>query len=354
MASEVGGRPDAEIAGAAIAYRRRVRRASVLIVASLVTALSITAFLPTTPGADRVGLLVGAGTVGASALIWFFLVPRELFAGHRIFVAAVLAQASLLVVIALSGGIAGTQFAYYLLPVLVQIFGGKIRETVALGAIAALGIVGLAITQDNGGPARTFSLAVIRLLELGTITAFASIAAATTGATRRELTSRTGTLAGETEANFQLAVTDTLTGLYNRRFMSDVLGRLVARSERNGRPLSVIALDVDGLKVVNDSRGHAAGDALLRAAGDAIREGLRSEDLGVRAGGDEFIAVLAEAGEAEAQLVAARIRSSFTQRKGDTGAGLSCGIAVWTPGTSVEALLGAADASLYDAKLGRR
>lgn len=345
--------PEAEIASAAVAYRRRVRRASVLIVASLITALSITAFLPTTPEADRLGLLIGAATVAASALVWFFLVPPELFAGHRIFAAAGLAQASLLVVIALSGGLEGRQFPYYLLPVLVQIFGGKIRETVVLGAIAAFGVVGLATIQDYGGPEHAFSLAVIRLLELGTITAFASIAAATTGATRRELTLRTGALAGETGANFQLAVTDPLTGLYNRRYMSSVLSRLLARSERNGRPLSVIALDVDGLKAVNDFQGHAAGDALLRAAGDAIRESLRAEDFGVRVGGDEFVAVLADTREADAHLIAERIRSSFTRRTGGTHAGLSHGIAAWTPGTSVEALLGAADASLYDAKRAR-
>lgn len=342
--------PEEEIASAAVAYRRRVRRASVLIVASLIAALSITAFLPTTPETDRVGLLIGAGTVGASALLWFFLVPRDWFSGHRIFVAALLAQVSLFVVLALSGGLESTQFSYYLLPVLVQIFGGQVRETVVLGAIAALGIVGLAIAHDYGGPHHGFSLAVTRLLELGTITAFACIAAATTGATRRELAARAGTLAGETEANFQLAITDPLTGLYNRRFMSDLLGRLIARSERSGGPLAVIMLDVDGLKQVNDSQGHAAGDALLRAAGDAIREGLRAEDIGVRAGGDEFIAVLAEAGEAEARLVAERIRISFEQRSGHTATGLSSGIAVWAPGTTVDALLGAADASLYGAK----
>ena len=342
--------PEEEIASAAVAYRRRVRRASVLIVASLIAALSITAFLPTTPDADRVGLLIGAGTVGASALLWLFIVPHDWFSGHRIFVAAVLAQASLLVVLALSGGLEGTQFPYYLLPVLVQIFGGRVRETVVLGAIAALGIVGLAITQDHGGPARSFSLAVTRLLELGTITAFVAIAASTTGATRRELAERTGMLAGETEANFRLAITDPLTGLYNRRFMSDILGRLVARSERNGQPLAVIALDVDGLKQVNDSEGHAAGDALLRVAGDAIREGLRAEDIGVRAGGDEFIAVLAGTGEADARLVAERIRSSFAGRIAGTAAGLSSGVAVWAPGTTVDGLLSAADASLYDAK----
>lgn len=342
--------PEEEIANAAVAYRRRVRRASVLIIGSVIAALCITAFLPAAPEVYRMGLLVGAGTVGACALLWFFLVPRDWFSGHRIFAAALLAQASLFVVLALSGGLEGTQFPYYLLPVLVQIFGGRIRDSVILGAIAALGIVVLAITVDHGGSGHAFSLAVIRVLELGTITAFASIAAATIGATQRELTSRTGTLASETEANFRLAVTDPLTGLYNRRFMSDILGRLVARSERDGRPLSVIALDVDGLKQVNDSQGHAAGDALLRVAGDAIREGRRAEDIGVRVGGDEFIVVLAETGEADARVVAERIRSFFIRRIGDARAGLSHGIAVWAPGTSVEALLGAADASLYGAK----
>lgn len=112
----------------------------------------------------------------------------------------------------------------------------------------------------------------------------------------------------------------------------------------------MIALDVDGLKQVNDSEGHAAGDALLRAAGDAIRDGLRAEDIGVRAGGDEFIVVLAGTDEADARLVAERIRSSFTQRIGEARAGLSHGVGLWAPGTSVEALLAAADASLYGAK----
>jgi len=348
--------PEAELAGAAAAYRRRVRRASVAIVGGLVVALSVNALLPTTLPTHRAGLLVGAAIVTGSALVWFFLVPRSLFGTHRIFAAAVLAQVSLLAVLALGGGIASPQFPYYLLPVLVQIFGGLARKAMFVGALATVGIIGLAALQGAGGgdPAVIRDFAVTRVLELITITAFASIAAATTGATRRELSARTSTLAGETEANYLLAVTDPLTGLYNRRFMTDELDRLVARSKRHGASLAILAIDVDGLKSVNDKYGHAKGDTVLRAAGDAIREGLRAEDIGVRLGGDEFIALLTGAAEADALVVRSRIHSAFIRRTSDTGADLSFGVALWSPGTSAEALLGTVDEKLYEAKRGRR
>jgi len=347
--------PATELASAAAGYRRRVRRASVAIVGGLIGALVVTAVLPTTVPSERSGLLIGAGIVLAAALVWFFLVPRTLFAAHRIFAASLLAQASLLAVIALSGGIGSRQFPYYLLPILVQILGGQVGRTVVLGGIAALGIVGMSAVQSNGGDTGTArDIAVTRLLELATITGFASLAAGTTGGARRELAARAVSLAGETEANYLLAVTDPLTGLYNRRFMTDELHRLVARSERQKSALAILAIDIDGLKTVNDTHGHAAGDDVLRAAGDAIREGLRASDIGVRVGGDEFIALLAGAGEDDLQIVRSRIRSAFGRRPTALDADLSFGLAMWSPGLSAEGLLERGDAKLYEAKRERQ
>lgn len=346
---------NAELASEAARYRRRVRRASVAIIGGLIAALGVSAALPSTAPDARVGLLEGAGIVLVSSLVWFFLVPRTLFAPHRVFAAALLAQGSLLAVLALSGGIGSRQFPYYLLPILVQVFGGRVRPAVLLGGIASVGIIGLAAVEaDRGGdPGETRDIAVTRLFELATITAFASIAAGTTGAARRELAARTGRLAGETEANYLLAVTDPLTGLYNRRFMTDELERLVARSVRQVSPLTILAIDVDGLKTVNDTRGHPAGDAVLRAAGEAIREGLRSADLGVRIGGDEFLALLAGAGEEDTHVVRSRIRSAFLRRPEAIGTDLSFGLASWSPGMTADALLEQVDAKLYEAKRGR-
>ena len=342
---------ETELASAAAAYRRRVRRASVAIVGGLVSALVVTAVLPTTAPPDRSGLLAGAGIILAAALVWFFLVPRTFFGAHRIFAASLLAQASLLAVIALSGGIGSRQFPYYLLPILVQILGGQVGRTVLLGGVAALGIVGMAAVQAGGGDLETArDITVTRLLELATITGFASLAAGTTGGARRELAARTVSLAGETEVNYLLAVTDPLTGLYNRRFMTDELDRLIARSARQESPLAILAIDIDGLKTVNDTHGHAAGDDVLRAAGDAIREGLRASDIGVRVGGDEFIALLAGAGEDDTQIVRSRIRSAFGRRPTALGTDLSFGLAIWSPGLSAQALLERVDVKLYEAK----
>lgn len=345
---------EAELAAATVAYRRRVRTAGVAIVGGLIGALAMTAFLPSTGAAQRDALLIGAGTVAASAAFWYFVVPRHLFSGHRIFVSGLLAQMSLLVVIALAGGTASLQFPYYLLPVLAQIFGGRVGETLLMGTIAAGGVVGLAVLERAmPGSAVTLDLVVIRVLELATITAFACIAAATTGRSWRELAARTSALAGETEANYRLAVTDQLTGLFNSRYMGEQLDRFTSRLARTGGSLSVVAMDVDGLKSVNDTKGHAAGDAVLRAAGDSIREQLRVADLGVRVGGDEFILVLADAGADQAAVVAERVRRSFLARTVDAGVDLSYGAAAWKGDQSSELLLRAADESLYRAKRAR-
>ena len=349
LAGETAG---IEAAAAAAAYRRRVRRAGITITAGLIGALGLSAFLPSTGPGDRSGLLIGAAAVAVSALAWNRVVPRHWFRSRRIFAAGVFAQTSLVVVLALTGGVRSTQFAYYLLPVLAQIFSGDVRGTAAFGGLAAAALIGIAVGQASGAPdaAVIRDVAVIRVLELGTITVFACVAAATIGATRRELGQRTMALAEETEANYRLATTDQLTGLHNRRFMNDAMDRLIASSSRHAQGFALLAMDVDGLKRVNDAMGHAAGDALLRAVGEAIREQVRAEDIGVRLGGDEFVALLSATDVEAATSVGERIVSSFRRRTAGTGAGLTIGVAAWRPGMSADALLYEADASLYRRK----
>ena len=114
-----------------------------------------------------------------------------------------------------------------------------------------------------------------------------------------------------------------------------------------------MSLDVDGLKGVNDSRGHQAGDALLRGIADALRAVLRSEDIAVRTGGDEFIVLLPDSDRGEAVKVAYRIRQRIAAL-GDHGAGgVSSGIAVWRRGSDPDETLRQADAELYRAKASR-
>jgi diguanylate cyclase (GGDEF)-like protein len=84
------------------------------------------------------------------------------------------------------------------------------------------------------------------------------------------------------------AMTDPLTGLYNRRYFSDALNRELAKASRTGGPVSVILMDLDLFKKVNDTWGHAAGDAVLKAVGALIRKGVRGSDIAARHGGEEF------------------------------------------------------------------
>ena len=151
----------------------------------------------------------------------------------------------------------------------------------------------------------------------------------------------------------RLAATDGLTGLYNRHFMGEQLRLLEALATRHGRAFSVIAIDVDGLKRVNDTFGHEAGDVALRGCATALRQTLRGADIPVRTGGDEFLALLPDTALAEAARVAERIRAALVAQGlagPPTGITVSAGVATWRPGRTVEELLRAVDAVLYDAK----
>ena len=105
----------------------------------------------------------------------------------------------------------------------------------------------------------------------------------------------------------QDALVDPLTGLLNRRALDRDLRRERARASRYGRRFSVMVVDLDGLKTVNDRDGHLAGDLYLRSLADALRQILRSGDEAYRIGGDEFVVLLPETGESRADVVAARV-----------------------------------------------
>jgi len=154
------------------------------------------------------------------------------------------------------------------------------------------------------------------------------------------------------------ALTDALTGLFNRRCLESVLTREVARRRRHGATSSVALLDLDGFKAANDRFGHAVGDAVLRALGELICRHLRAEDIPCRYGGDEFGVVLPDTDQSHARIVAERIRADARTHFAEHAAGgrkvavtVSVGVATFDPtcGT-LQALLKAADGALYEAK----
>ncbi|MGX9566189.1 sensor domain-containing diguanylate cyclase [Pseudomonas sp. CFBP 5748] len=152
------------------------------------------------------------------------------------------------------------------------------------------------------------------------------------------------------------SIKDPLTGLYNRRFMDETLKRELARSERNGSNLSVVMLDLDNFKHLNDVYGHSAGDAVLRAVSALIMRSLRSFDIACRFGGEELIVILPECSAEAAASGAETIRASLEEMSltdhGQTfTVTASFGIAsTETCGDDQTSLLKAADSALYAAK----
>ena len=149
------------------------------------------------------------------------------------------------------------------------------------------------------------------------------------------------------------ATTDGLTGLHNRHFLAEQLRLMHSLAVRHGQPYSVVAIDVDGLKNVNDTFGHEQGDLALRGLANTMRKTLRASDVGVRTGGDEFLVLMAQSGLDESRIAAERVREGVElQGRADPKIAItvSAGVAAWRPGRSAEQVLEAADAMLYAAK----
>ncbi len=146
-----------------------------------------------------------------------------------------------------------------------------------------------------------------------------------------------------------LAATDQLTGLANRRTVMDALAAVLARAGRAAGTTSVLMLDLDGFKAVNDRDGHHGGDLLLQAAAAAWSSQLRAGDLLARVGGDEFLAVLADTDETQARVLATRLLNATP-----TAVRVSIGLAVARGDRDVPALVAAADQDMYRNKMAGR
>jgi len=156
---------------------------------------------------------------------------------------------------------------------------------------------------------------------------------------------------------YSLANRDSLTGLFNRHRFEDELNQLLARARRYGDTGSIMLLDLDGMKPVNDTLGHAAGDELLRRVADVFKSRLREADIVGRLGGDEFAMVLLEASASTAADVAHELCTAIaaieiTTLDGTRSSTASVGVAPLdaTPGLTCSELLARADEAMYVAK----
>ncbi len=151
-----------------------------------------------------------------------------------------------------------------------------------------------------------------------------------------------------TEEVYKLAVLDPLTGLYNRRSGGQRLAEEISRAQRHGRPLTVLLLDLNNLKYVNDKFGHAAGDELIKYFAERLNKAIRGSDLAVRMGGDEFLVLLPECKLDEVQHVLGRLSGLTTDCGGETIAiTFSTGWTNYIHGEQAEELLKRADDALY-------
>ncbi len=222
------------------------------------------------------------------------------------------------------------------------------RRSIALlylAGIAAAYAALLAVEDQNAALARwvtTIGTILLAAFLIDTLFRRVGRMASDAAAIARERAELMATLA-------EVARTDDLTGLPNRRAWDEALTRELARSKREGAPLTIGIIDLDRFKDFNDVYGHQAGDRLLKQLTAAWREELRTTDVIARYGGEEFALALPGADLGDATVIVERLRASTTAEQT-----ASAGLAVWDGEESGERLFGRADRALYAAKEGGR
>jgi diguanylate cyclase (GGDEF)-like protein len=158
---------------------------------------------------------------------------------------------------------------------------------------------------------------------------------------------------------FRLSTSDPLTGALNRRHFMALIGREQKRADRYGAGFSLLMLDIDHFKKINDTFGHQIGDAAIKHMADACQAHLRPTDMLCRYGGEEFVIALTHTDEVGARIAAERIRAAVAEIAIPAGAEMvrftvSIGVTSFVPGARVEELIDCADQALYAAKTGGR
>ncbi|MCL4458924.1 MAG: GGDEF domain-containing protein [Chloroflexi bacterium] len=245
-----------------------------------------------------------------------------------------------------------TFWILYLVPIIGVSIYGRLLLAVSFTVFAAIVslLADLLSTPDPSLYIYDYWEAFIRLLIWGV----AAIAICRLAQSNKALREYQEALEQEHQKVHELARTDELTGLFNLRYLNERINEEIGRSCRFAHPLAVLMIDVDNLKGVNDTYGHAEGDRLLREIARTLRAAVRSVDVVARVGGDEFVIILPETGAQGARAVAERILGLVRDRVKlfDTIVPtVSIGLASYERVIqSGEGLIKAADEALYQAK----
>ena len=275
----------------------------------------------------------------------------------RLFCVSMLSLMTIFVVLDMQRAAAFLAFSYALGFAIAMVVLGwdAVRRGRAAGryflAAACSGMAGVAITTLTVWGWMPFMQAGYRAVEIGVLLEATLLALAVAYLVRQHESAR--------HAAEYLARIDPLTGLMNRRALTEQAERLRAAALRHKRPLSLILFDLDHFKFINDMHGHAVGDEVLKETAALLQRLCRRDDLAARWGGEEFILVLPDADIRAAINLAERLREQLQQRSlwaGDAAIELraSFGVAALRDQESVDALIADADALLYRAKQGGR
>jgi len=344
LAIEVARDPDGRPAsGSGIrleTYDRVVRIVSYTFI--LVTAIVVAAGGLWPDSAPAIYLLLVVGAVAVFVL--HELAPRVTDVGTLFLTEGAAAVIFFTLLIVLTGGVASPFFfGYFLVVAAAALVTGGGASLVLAAAITAAFLGALLVT--NGGQPYTSEQIVIVVSDLMALWLLSYLASVVAGEQRRTR-----------DAALRLSLYDPLTRLYNRTFLFAVIEREIARAGRTNRRFSLLMLDLDGLKPINDRFGHYFGDRMLQAVAVAIRQHIRLIDTAARYGGDEFVVLLPETDTEGAAVVAEKLRRSVAAIRLTAGADLlmstaSIGVVAFPDhGRTADALTNRADQVMYGAK----
>lgn len=257
---------------------------------------------------------------------------------------------------AITGPARGAVLAILVLVLAYGMFSLSVRQAGLLAGIALAALCAVMVWKSQVEPTRYPAWVEAVHLAFGVIVlSGVSALSVRMGFLRQRLLQQKQALEASLAQIRLLATQDELTGLVNRRHMTALLNAEQSRQLRTGKVMTLVLMDLDHFKRINDEHGHQAGDTVLRKFAQAMTPRLRSTDVLARWGGEEFLLMLPETGAAEAWQCVERMRAGLAQVSfDDVAAGLrqtfSAGLAVCQPGESIETVIELADQAMYRAK----
>lgn len=340
MTRDPDGRP-ASGAGIRLAtYDRVIRIVSYTFF--VVTAVVVAASGLWPDSAPAIYLLLLAGT--ATVFVLHEVAPRVMDVASLFLIEGAAGVTFFTLLVLLTGGVASPFFfGYFLVVAAAALVTGGGASLVLAAAITAAYLGGLLVTRA-GSPYTSEEVVVVavNVMALWLLSYLASVVAGEQRRTR--------------DAALRLSLHDPLTRLFNRTFLFAVIEREIARAGRTNRRFSLLMLDLDGLKPINDRFGHYFGDRMLQAVAEAVRQGIRVIDTAARYGGDEFVVLLPETDTEGASVVAEKLRRSVAAIRLNAGTDvlsstISIGVVAFPDdGRTADALTNRADQVMYGAK----